>query len=150
MGFREIKATPTPPDDITQLFEEAEQAATIVRRPAPTEPVTRPPEWKTTYSPDSIPIENFPLVKKRFQFPRLSFPKLYKPSFNLKKVGIMVVKDVLGVGLVWFGITNTGSYFGPKSGVFGGFMAELFYRNQFGMILAVIGVLLVYDTLRHR
>ena len=52
-----------------------------------------------------------------------------------------------GLLLIWFGLTNTGSYFIPAT-KFGGFLAGLFYGWQFGNLLAMIGIVLIYDSVK--
>lgn len=52
-----------------------------------------------------------------------------------------------GLLLVWFGLTSTGSYF-ISATKFGGFLAGLFYGWQFGNLLAMVGIVLIYDSIK--
>ena len=55
----------------------------------------------------------------------------------------------IGVGLILivFGLTSTGSYFSPV-GKFAGALADIFYGWQAGTFLAMIGSILIYDAIK--
>jgi hypothetical protein len=80
--------------------------------------------------------------KRTLQF---SFPSL--PALPDLKI-IPVIKIGVSLLLIWFGITSTGSYYGPITGRFAGILAEIFYQYQAGMVMAMVGLLVIYATLR--
>jgi hypothetical protein len=53
----------------------------------------------------------------------------------------------VGLILIWFGLTTTGSYYTP-AGRFGGFLADIWYGWQAGNFLAMIGTVLIYDAVK--
>jgi hypothetical protein len=55
----------------------------------------------------------------------------------------------MGVGLILivFGLTNTGSYYTPI-GQFRGMLADIFYGWQAGNLIAMVGVILIYDSIK--
>lgn len=55
----------------------------------------------------------------------------------------------IGIGLILivFGLTSTGSYFTPV-GQFRGTLADVFYGWQAGTFLAMIGTVFVYDSIK--
>lgn len=53
----------------------------------------------------------------------------------------------IGVILIVFGLTSTGSYFTPI-GKFAGVLADIFYGWQAGTFLAMIGTILIYDAIK--
>jgi hypothetical protein len=55
----------------------------------------------------------------------------------------------MGVGLILivFGLTSTGSYFTPV-GQFRGTLADVFYGWQAGNLIAMVGTILVYDAIK--
>lgn len=53
----------------------------------------------------------------------------------------------VGLLLVWFGLTSTGSFFIPAT-KFGGWLAGVFYGWQAGNLMAMIGVVLIYDAIK--
>jgi hypothetical protein len=55
----------------------------------------------------------------------------------------------IGVGLILivFGLTSTGSYFTPM-GKFAGVLADIFYGWQAGTFLAMVGSILIYDAIK--
>lgn len=53
----------------------------------------------------------------------------------------------IGLVLIVFGLTNSGSYY-ISSSRFGGVLADIFYGWQFGTFLAMIGTVLVYDAVK--
>ena len=90
------------------------------------------------------PVTPVTPVKHTLQFSLPSLPKL-----NNFKVGIIpVVKVGVSLLLIWFGLTSTGSYYGPATGKFSGLLAQIFYQYQAGMLLAMVGLLVIYATLR--
>ena len=60
---------------------------------------------------------------------------------------VIVELAVAGI-LILAGITLGGSYYGPASGRFGGFLATLFYQWQVGTIVLVIGIIAAYDAVK--
>jgi hypothetical protein len=90
-----------------------------------------------SFDTDSV-FEEKPAVKKKMSLdPREAFgrtAKIFAPA---------------GVGLlfIWFGLTSTGSYF-ISATRFGGFLAGLFYGWQFGNLLAMVGIVLIYDAIK--
>lgn len=53
----------------------------------------------------------------------------------------------VGIILIVFGLTNTGSYFTPV-GQFKGTLADIFYGWQAGNLMAMVGVVLIYDAVK--
>lgn len=53
----------------------------------------------------------------------------------------------VGIILIVFGLTNTGSYFTPV-GQFKGTLADIFYGWQAGNLMAMVGVVLIYDAIK--
>lgn len=63
----------------------------------------------------------------------------------------MVVSSLIllaGLGLIWFGLTNTGSFY-TNAGKMGGMLGTIFYEYQAGTLMACVGTVLVYDNLKH-
>lgn len=60
-------------------------------------------------------------------------------------VGFLVAKLVLGAGLIFIGLVNTGS-FHTNAGKMGGLLATLFYEYQIGVLMACVGTILIYDV----
>jgi hypothetical protein len=96
------------------------------------------------HPPQPIPQYVEPQEKKR-RLPTITLPKI--DTSNSKKIGFAMVKLAVSVILIWFGLTSTGSYFGPASGKFGGQLAQIFYQFQIGTLIACIGIVLVYDAI---
>lgn len=53
----------------------------------------------------------------------------------------------VGIILILFGLTSYGSFYLPTS-KFGGVLADIFYGWQFGNLLAMVGVVLIYDAVK--
>ena len=83
--------------------------------------------------------------KKKIKLPSIAFPEVN--ATNSKKIGMAMVKLAVSVILIWFGLTSTGSYFGPASGKFGGQLAQIFYQYQLGSLICMFGVVLIYDAI---
>lgn len=80
---------------------------------------------------------------------KLSLPHMnLEDKVNFEIVKYLGVRIILVVFLVWFGLTSTGSINGPAYGKFGGDLARLFYQWQIGNLLAMIGVVIAYDTVK--
>lgn len=60
---------------------------------------------------------------------------------------ILALKCFAGVALIFFGLTNTGSFY-TTAGQFGGILATIFYEWQFGTLLTAVGSLLIYDSIK--
>lgn len=81
--------------------------------------------------------------------PKLSLPHLnLDDKVNFEIVKYLVVRIVIISFLLWFGLTSTGSINGPAFGRFSGDLARVFYQWQFGNLLAMIGVVVAYDTVK--
>jgi hypothetical protein len=52
-----------------------------------------------------------------------------------------------GIILIVFGLTTTGSYYTP-AGRFGGALADIWYGWQLGNLLAMVGVVAIYDAIK--
>lgn len=82
-------------------------------------------------------------------------PDIVEKSRNFYKFSTRdpyaVVRVVLpiaaGLFLIWFGLTTTGSYYEPASR-FGGFLAEIWYCDQLGTLLAIVGGIAIYDAIK--
>ena len=83
--------------------------------------------------------------KKKIKLPSIAFPEVN--ATNSKKIGMAMVKLAVSVILIWFGLTSTGSYFGPASGRFGGQLAQIFYQYQIGSLVCMFGVVILYDAI---
>lgn len=59
----------------------------------------------------------------------------------------IAIPAILGIILIVFGLTTTGSYYVPSSR-FGGFLATLWYGWQLGTLLAILGGILIYDAIK--
>jgi len=53
----------------------------------------------------------------------------------------------VGVVMIVFGLTNSGSYY-MQASRFGGVLADVFYGWQAGTFLAMIGTILIYDAIK--
>lgn len=74
-------------------------------------------------------------------------PTLLSPQDKFMKMVKIAVPTVVGILLIVFGLSNTGSYFTP-AGRFAGFLADIFYTWQIGTLLAIVGAILVYDAVK--
>jgi hypothetical protein len=56
----------------------------------------------------------------------------------------------MGVGLILivFGLTNTGSFYTPATIFDSGILADIFYGWQAGNLIAMVGVILIYDAIK--
>jgi hypothetical protein len=80
----------------------------------------------------------------------LSLPTLdLDNKVNLEIVKFVVFRSVVIVALLWFGVTSSGSFAGPAAGKFSGDLAHIFYEWQIGTVLAGIGLIIGYDTIKH-
>jgi hypothetical protein len=130
LAFREIR--PQATQDISDLFEDAPPTPPSKKvEPVKLDSHFRLPGWDR-----SVPK----VTKKRFSFPTID-------TTNYKKFGIALLKVGIGCFLIWFGASSSGSAFGPASGKFGGQLAQVFYVYQVGMLLAMIGVIFIYDAI---
>jgi len=59
----------------------------------------------------------------------------------------ILIPAVAGVFLLWFGLTSAGSYY-ESSSRFGGLLYGLIYGQQLGTLMAIIGGILVYDSIK--
>jgi hypothetical protein len=98
---------------------------------------------------------------KGFKFPSFKFPSR-KPAaipeadeyvgeqesrvdtWRLARLGAIAV---FGLAMIYFGLTTSGSYYQPATH-FSGDLATLFYVYQLGTLIAMAGVVLVYDAVR--
>jgi hypothetical protein len=94
----------------------------------------------TTTAPARTTFQDTPSHLSKFNF---------SPGSGLITM-FFIVRIVLGIAMVGFGIYTSGSYYGSAITKYSGDMAMLFYRYQLGMILAFAGMILVYDALRFR
>ena len=106
------------------------------------------------FTPEPIPVDNEPLFsttttangkRKEIHIHIPEFPKLTKLSLKSKIPSI--IEGVVGVGITWFGVYNAGSYYMTATR-FGGGLADMFYTNQLGTILIVVGLILCYDAVK--
>lgn len=94
-------------------------------------------------------VSNAP-TRTEFQNTPLHLPKLNFSYQTGLITTFFIVRIVLGVVMVGFGIYTGGSYYGPNIGKFSGDLSTLFYRYQLGMIIAFAGMIIIYDALRFR
>src|SRR5512137_896422 len=160
--FIQPQPTPTPtpaapapapiPQPIPEPIPEPVYQPPVVQQPQP--PVVQQPQMIQISADDyarllqqhqqPVPAYVEPQEKKR-RLPTITLPKI--DTSNSKKIGIAMVKLAVSVILIWFGLTSTGSYFGPASGKFGGQLAQIFYQYQIGSLVCMIGVVIAYDAL---
>jgi hypothetical protein len=114
-----------------RVYEFPDTAAIYGRQPVPAAPA------RTTFQNTvSVPTSRM----------SLHLPKFESGLF----LTFFIVRIVLGIAMVGFGIYTSGSYYGPAIGKFSGDLAMLFYRYQLGMVIAFAGMIVVYDALRFR
>ena len=70
-----------------------------------------------------------------------------KYRHELMGVGILVLKLVAGLALIFFGLVNTGSFY-TNAGKMGGMLATIFYEYQAGTLMACVGSILLYDLVK--
>jgi hypothetical protein len=92
-----------------------------------------------------VPPQPTPTAQRTITIPSVTLPTLN--TTNAKKYGIALVKMAIAIVFIWFGLTSTGSFFGPASSKFAGQLAQVFYVFQVGTLLAMIGVVLAYDAI---
>lgn len=68
-------------------------------------------------------------------------------QYDTKVSVVCVGKVVAGLIMIFFGLTSTGSFYAPAS-KFGGILASIFYEWQVGTLVAIIGCILIYDSLK--
>lgn len=59
----------------------------------------------------------------------------------------LAVPAVVGLVMIVFGLTTTGSYYTSASR-FGGWLADIWYGWQAGTFLAIVGGILIYDAIK--
>jgi hypothetical protein len=142
---RVIVRPPDPVEPVKVAQVQQVRANVISSRPDPFLPVYVPPqtdyqdteEIYAQYKPAAI------AATKTVQAPRHH----YRLNFDKKRMTLFVVEGVAGMLAVWFGLTSTGSYYTTASR-FAGDLATVFYGYQLGTLMAIVGVLLVYDSVR--
>jgi len=81
----------------------------------------------------------------------LTSTKIPKVSLSPQEAFVRTAKIFApaGIGLIMivFGLTNTGSYYTSASR-FGGVLADIFYGWQAGTLIAMIGTILIYDAVK--
>lgn len=70
-----------------------------------------------------------------------------KPVFNKKRTVKFIIECLIGFVLIGFGIINAGSYY-TSATRFSGVLADVFYLYQAGPIMIMIGIVVVYDSLK--
>lgn len=129
MGFREIKQ---PQDPLSELYQNPPAQDGEFIRLERNDPLFMP---ERDYGAGNKWLFR---LRQLFRFPMVD-------TKSIKMVAIRVPVSLL---LIYFGITQSGSYFGPASGRFSGALATIFYQWQLGTILAMIGLIVIYDTIR--
>lgn len=71
----------------------------------------------------------------------------FRPDTNFMQTIKIFLPMVGGIVLIVFGLTTTGSYY-TTAGRFGGVLAEIWYGWQLGNLLAMIGVVAIYDAIK--
>lgn len=122
-------------------------------------PVMQDPIIAASEYPDITDIYNKPIPSPislpeiaipKFAFPKPKMPHLPKMDYgNGILIVFFIVKMALAAALVYLGLTITGSYYTPSSRLAGD-LATLAYKYQLGQILAFVGALIAYDTIRFR
>ena len=77
--------------------------------------------------------------------------RAFAPAAGTREAATRIVKTVLlsGIGavMIWFGLTSTVSYFAQASR-FSGWLGTVFYGFQAGTLIAMVGAILIYDSLK--
>jgi hypothetical protein len=139
-----------PPEPVEPVKATQVHANIVSSRPMPTPlPVYVPPDTdyeypnseavygKARYDPVAI------AATRPVQAPRQHF----KLNFSMKKMPLLIAEGVAGFVAIYFGLTQTGSYYTPASR-FAGDLATVFYGYQLGTLMAMVGVVLIYDAIR--
>ena len=78
-------------------------------------------------------------------------PRLHSVNIPQKELFVQTIKLVvpafIGMLMIWFGLTSTGSYY-TSATKFGGLLAEIFYSWQVGTFMAMVGSIVVYDAIK--
>jgi hypothetical protein len=136
---------PTEPPKVAFVQPAGPGAYAAIPRPTPTAPLPvyvppQPEEYpdvNEAYNPIAITATKTP----RFKAPSLAI------SFDKKKLGRLIGQGAIGLIMIYFGLTSTGSYFTPASR-FTKELAGAFYTYQLGTLVAMVGVVLIYDAIR--
>lgn len=138
----------SPPDTLETLFEPI--YVPVLR----TEPNPEPEKRKFTITIPKLPkldISRFMFWKKQKS---VLFPVIQKThnitgsDMKLSTKSLLIRLIISGI-LIYFGITTSGSYFGAVSARLTGDFARLFYSWGMGYLMAMIGLIIVYDTYKH-
>lgn len=106
------------------------------------------------FTPEPTPVDNEPIFsttvtadgkRKELHIHIPQLPKFTKLGF--KSVIPSLVEAIAGIGITWFGVYNAGSYYMTATR-FGGGLADMFYTNQLGTILIIVGLILCYDGVK--
>lgn len=96
------------------------------------------------YSDDAPKTSAVSTISRKFKIPSLDLDN----KANLQVVTFLMFRIVIVVALVWFGLSASGSNFGPAAGKFKGDLAIVFYQWGIGYLLAMVGVVVGYDTVK--
>lgn len=134
MAFREVRSHPKSIPRILNTPAEVASMPEDLFEPKTTTP--------------SIPVARATPVREKAGFPslRFSLPSLHIEKIPYKYAAYLAIRIAIALFLIWFGLTSTGSFYGPVSGKFGGDLAVWFYQYQLGTLLAMVGVVIGYDT----
>lgn len=96
-----------------------------------------------------ISIDELPASKRPVQTKpqEVNDRGILSQQYDTKVSVICAGKIVAGIIMIFFGLTSTGSFYTPAS-KFGGVLASIFYEWQVGTLVAIIGCILIYDSLK--
>lgn len=104
------------------------------------------PETETQFDPGRL-IPSFRSYRAPVTEAIVDNARAYDPrdlSLNAIKTA---VPAVLGLVMIWFGLTNTGSYYTLATRFSGGLLADVFYGWQLGTLIAIVGAILIYHSI---
>jgi hypothetical protein len=67
--------------------------------------------------------------------------------FSLRSLSGPIAQAAVGLIVIFFGLTSTGSYY-ESSSRFSGILAQVFYQWQLGTMIAIFGSLMIYDAIK--
>jgi hypothetical protein len=131
------------PIHIQEMMMDPKPTPALDPQPQPVPP--RPFIPQQQFVPFTPPTQPTHPTQRQITLPSITIPELN--TSNAKRYGIAMVKGAVAIVLIWFGLTSTGSYFGPASGKFSGQLAQVFYQYQLGTLVACCGIVLAYDAI---
>jgi hypothetical protein len=153
MAFRIIEPDNPFPDDVdelTSIISGRTRISTVNSKipiPAKQLPVHRTVQKvPVKVDPLAVHVPDF-MKPSRFSF-SLGIGKYLDTKFDFAIMKFIAVRMILVGVLIGFGWMLSGSFFGPVSGRFTGFLAVVFYQWGVGFFMAMLGMIIAYDTIR--